>query len=234
MISVYTPPTLLLTQSLPLPTHISLEALTGSFPKSLWTALPTLPDSLSTELTQSSLREVVYGTANSAIQQFHSTKKARKPIKLENVRSSLIRCWKKSMRVLKAGTVSFVGVKKFPRTISPAIAKEYISKVNDHFEICWKLARTQEGPGIDSKHSHSSHKTYNNDCLKELFDSSVQRELWQAYVRVIFSDSDPNSLSERFEFTCCKRKSHSKGCSEKWEQLRRVLVDYLGCMEVRI
>lgn len=236
MIPVYNPPALLFTHSLQLPTHISLEALSRSFPESLEAELSTLSDSPShsTDLTQSSLREVVCGTANAAVQQFRSTKKPRKPTKLENVRSSLIRCWKKSMRVIKTGTVSFAGVKKFPATISSEIAQEYVSKVRDNLEVCEKLAKTQEGPGIDSKQSRSQHKTYNNDCLKELFSSPLQRDLWQTYVRIIFSNSDPGSLTKRFEFSCCKGKTHSKLCSEKWERLRQVLVDYLGCSEVRI
>jgi hypothetical protein len=138
------------------------------------------------------------------------------------------------MRVIKSNKACFVGVKKFPKNVPVSIANEYTSIVMDNLEACKKLASTLEGPGIDSKRSHSSHKTYNNDCLKELFQTPLSKELWQAYIKVIFSDSDPNSLIYRFEFTCCKCTSHTQACRQKWEELRQVLVDYLGSMEVRI
>jgi hypothetical protein len=137
------------------------------------------------------------------------------------------------MRQTKSQTVSYTGIKKFPSDLHSSVTQEYINKVLANFELCQKLGNTQEGPGIDCKRSRAAYKTYNNDCLRELFGSALQRDLWQAFVKVVFSNSDPKSLSDRFEFSCCKQKTHGVACERKWRELRQVIVDYMGSREVR-
>ena len=137
------------------------------------------------------------------------------------------------MRQIKSQIVRFTGIKKFPSDLHPSVTQEYIHKVLANFELCEKLEKTQEGPGIDCKLSRATYKTYNNDCLRELFGSALQRDLWQAFVKIVFSNSDPKSLSDRFEFSCCKQKTHSVACGRKWQELRQVIVDYMGSREVR-
>jgi len=138
------------------------------------------------------------------------------------------------MRHIKSHEVTFTGIKKFPSKVPLSVMREYTSKVVDNLEFCQKLGQTEEGPGIDSKHSQSRYKTYNNDCLKELFQTPLHRELWQAFVKVVFSDSDLDSLAERFEFRCCRQKTHGPGCVRKWQELRTVIGDYMGSREVRV
>lgn len=227
----------ILTGSEPLPRHISLEALYHHFPSPPSPSPHLSSPAYSTDLTDSNIQEAsrAWGTASAVVKQFYSIKKTKKTAKLENVRSTMIRCWKKSMRqVKKTLPVSFASIKKFPRNIPPSVVREYTSKVLDHFEFCQQLGETKAGPGIDSRHSQSPYKTYNNDCLRELFQTSLHRELWQAFVKVVFSDFDLDSLACRFEFRCCRQKSHGSGCVVKWKELRQVIGDYMGAMEVRV
>lgn len=229
-------PAHILAGSEPLPLHISLEPLHPHFPSTLSPSPHPSSPMYSTDLTDSNVQEAAssWGTASAVVKQFVSTKKTKKCAKLENVRSTMIRCWKKSMRHIKSHEVTFTGIKKFPSKVPLSVMREYTSKVVDNLEFCQKLGQTEEGPGIDSKHSQSRYKTYNNDCLKELFQTPLHRELWQAFVKVVFSDSDLDSLAERFEFRCCRQKTHGPGCVRKWQELRTVIGDYMGSREVRV
>ena len=220
-------PECILQQKQPLPLHISLEPL--------WPALTCQLEresSYSTDSTDTQSQVNRPGTANNVIQSFLLVKRKKHSPKLENVRSSLIRCWRKSMRAV-VKRMRFSGVKKFPRDIPPSIEKEYTTLVQEHKILCEILMQPDKGPCIDSKRSNSIHKTYNNSCLKELFSQKEVRELWQGFLKVIFSNTNPNSLSERFEFKCCREGKHTQGCGTKWAGLRTVLSNYMGAQERR-
>lgn len=150
-------------------------------------------------------------------------KKRRIP-KLENLRSTVMRSFKKTLRAILQADPKRYFVKMLP-TRSPAFVCAYSqlqAQVLSHSQTSCSLALLQNGPQVDS-HSSSLYKTYNNAYMSTVFRCQEASSLFRLFLSVLFCDLQAESLCERFSLRCCEGQKHSEPCQRKWTQLREML-----------
>ena len=227
----YVVPLNLLGTARPLPRHVSLECLPSLLhpPPCPKPSLPTpTPPPIPADM------RIAYPalSTNSVLQLFLRPKNTPKriPPKLENLRSSVMRSFKKTIRVILGGEAKRYLIKKLPQ--NSVAFQEAHRKLQEcvcvHLDLCKQFSVARNGPQVDSHRRKSGFKTYNNAYLKAVFSSREMRELFANFVSVVFADVSPESLCARFQLMCCESKAHCTKCGEKWYLLRKVLDQYLG------
>ena len=160
-------------------------------------------------------------------------KKEREYPKKEYYRIKCIRKWKKYLRKLRKN-------QKF----------EFMENFKKHYGECRKeldvLALTEKGPKTEAKNRRvemSQYKSYNNECVKILFQKNSSKESFKLFiidyfeakkrfsaeagnegennVDMFFFDAEKwcCELCQTFKFDCCKSVLHNKDCELKWLKL---------------
>ena len=75
-------------------------------------------------------------------------------------------------------------------------------------------------------HAKSGKKTkFNSAFYKGFFSEALNRKALKILISLLYSDPDPQSLSEKFNFSCCLNSDHSVHCSKNWEELQIFLTN---------
>ena len=147
--------------------------------------------------------------------------------KKEYVRCKLIRGHKRAIRQILAKQIPKTTIHKFDPADSKAQSLWALMKQNtdiqkDEFE---EKSKTEAGPITDGKAKRTeetvkdSFRSFNASFCKAYFENPGIRESFSLYIDLIFSNFDPQVLSNKFEFRCCRNETHSLDCLEKWASL---------------
>jgi hypothetical protein len=155
------------------------------------------------------------------------------PPKKEYVRCKLIRGHKRAIRQIIQNQIPKTTVHKFSETDDKAQSLWHIIKqlYENHPEEFDDISKTESGPITDGKTKREDNefkrteKSFNSRFCEEYFRSMNVRESFSVYLELIFCHFDPEVLSEKFEFSCCRMEKHSVECLEKWLFLKDYLKD---------
>ena len=214
--AAYIVPSHLLARPQPLPRHVSLECLFS------------LPCAEAKEgKKKGAMHEEKEGGATMEVLKMFvraGKEKKRRIPKLENLRSTVMRSFKKTLRAILQADPKRYYVKMLP-TRSPAFASVYAllqAQVLSHSQTSSCLSLLQNGPQVDS-HVSSPYKTYNNAYMSTVFRSIEASSLFRLFLSVLFCDLHAESLCIRFSLRCCESKEHSETCQRKWKLMSEVL-----------
>ena len=177
--------------------------------------------------------------------QFDTYRKSSQiPPKKEYIRCKLIRGHKRAIRQVISNQIPKATIHKFDPEDSKAhslwmmMKQIYITNQSEFDSI----SKTESGPATDGRSKRnedslkSSEKSFNSSFCRTYFCSKNVRESFAVYLDLIFSNFDPQTLSEKFEFFCCRRELHSVDCLEKWvdlmEYLKTEMLTDVGCEPV--
>lgn len=97
--------------------------------------------------------------------------------------------------------------------------------IKNQIEEFKEKSKTEAGPITDGKAKRNkeaekdSFKSFNASFCKSYFEKNCIRESFSLYLDLIFSNFEPKTLCEKFEFRCCRSQLHSLDCLEKWASL---------------
>lgn len=92
-----------------------------------------------------------------------------------------------------------------------------------------KVSLTTNAPLTDGKAKRKERnigkiaKSHNNSFCKSFFVDKKLQKAFFVLMDLLFSDSDPNKLKQRFKFYCCLHTLHFDECYEKWNDLKGYL-----------
>ena len=235
----YTFPRDLAQQSSPLLTHISLEPL------------PRLPSSA----TQSPLnvtKETCEDNEEARDQQnkpgkrgngqgeilklFKRLKTRRKslPPKLENIRYRVLRTLKKALRRTYAKknikAKGLMGIDLSRDTLAQEW-NQFQAFASEFRVVLEPFSQLRNGPKVDQArrpNSATTFTTYNSSYISTIFQGAEVRKVYQLFVKVLFAESNCESLRNRFGMRCCESGLHWSECEEKWRAFRGLMEGYLG------
>lgn len=158
-------------------------------------------------------------------------KTASQAPKKEYVRCKLIRGHKRAVRQIIAGQKPKTTIHKFDQQDSKSISIWLLLSriIEQDLPIFEDTSKTESGPRTDGKSKRrlesleNSQRSFNGTFCKTYFQHPSIRESFSAYIDLIFSNFDPESLCEKFEFRCCREEKHSIECLEKWTRLMNYL-----------
>jgi hypothetical protein len=154
--------------------------------------------------------------------------------KVENFRYCLFRLLKKMIRKIQGNDLYNFKIKLNTENM------EQVKALNIMKEICLLFKRKVKrfsdnvrGPQTEGrrykhryradtnfmKHSNQyNFKTYNNECIVNMFKDPIKRGLYKAFIDYLFQ-SGPKKLMEIFSFKCCQLGLEDC-CIEKWKDLK--------------
>lgn len=151
--------------------------------------------------------------------------------KKEYVRCKLIRGHKRAIRQILKNIIPKTTIHKFSATDIKAhnlwlLIQQIVIKNIPTFA---GLSKTESGPITDGRAKRSNEslkkceKSFNAAFCKAYFSNQDVRESFSHYLNLIFVDFDPNILTKKFEFSCCRNDKHTVECLEKWCELQKYL-----------
>ncbi|CAG9315082.1 unnamed protein product [Blepharisma stoltei] len=161
---------------------------------------------------------------------FKSHKNPNKPPKKEYLRCQLIRHHKKLNRCIKDINCPDKNMGNFNRYNEEAcrlyeILKNIFEKNQNILEV---ESQTESGPMTDGRSKRNTNeeqaeKSYNTKYIQSYFRNEAVKQSFFYFVELVFSDSNPQILCEKFGFCCCLSQTlqeHSDSCFENWENLK--------------
>lgn len=116
-----------------------------------------------------------------------------------------------------------------------------IDSCNETEVVCWNIIRemylaepayydrvslTTNAPLTDGKAKRKERnigkiaKSHNNSFCKSFFNDKKLQKAFFVLMDLLFSDSDPNKLKNRFKFYCCTHPLHYDECFQNWNDLK--------------
>ena len=248
----YSPPLSILSQQPPLPTHITLEPLPAFAPTfgsavlmhrsapapeaDLWgNYFPSPPNSSAQLLSAARKPGRKVSKINKTLRLFTRSDPAyqTKSPKLENIRYRVMRTLKKTLRRLfERRTIKRKGLLEMQcktDELDKCLA-DFKQYARNHREVLEDFSQLINGPKVDQSRNPQSttFSTYNNSYMEYVFQTPEVRSIYQLFIKLIYSVPESDSLSHRFFIKCCKSEAHSSDCITRWEEFRRLLVEYMG------
>lgn len=227
-------------QSSPLLTHISLEPL----PRFLLSATvqsasnvnkETCEDNEETreQLNKPGKRGNGQGEILKLFKRLKTRRKNQSP-KLENLRYRVLRNLKKALRrtyakkAIKAKGLMGIHLSRDTLVQEWSSFQAFASEFRLVLE---PFSQLRNGPRVDqARHPHvtTSFTTYNNSYISSIFQAAEVRKVYQLFVKLLFAESNCESLRTRFGMMCCESGLHWSQCEEKWGAFRGLMEGYLG------
>ena len=162
---------------------------------------------------------------------FFSTKRKKMPPKKEYLRCKLIRGHKRANRQIEKSIKPTKTLHKF-NPENPK-AQSYWKKLTEiyfqNYETLGNTSLTISGPRTDGKHkrqyeSSYMHNSFNEKFCQQYFKEVAVRKSFYYYVKLVFSEFNPETLCEKFEFRCCAGE-HFGECYQKWKGMKLYILN---------
>lgn len=246
--ALYTLPQPILTHSVPLQTHVTLEPL-PAFAATLGSAallgrmqfhaISSMWQNEASEDHEDTVDSKKPGrkisTLNATLRLFTRAdpKHASKPPKLENIRYRIMRTLKKTLRrIYERKNIKRRGLLdvEMKEGHGEELFREFKLFAKRNKQELERFSLLANGPKVDHSHRQqkTSFSTYNNSYLEHVFQSDQVRSIYLHFVGLLYSCDCVESLSKRFAINCCSGRAHGAECRESWKAFKELLENYLG------